>query len=161
VVRLALAEATARTGIPYVASGCGAGASCFSRASETDGQSAAYVEVAVQGYGDASRCYIYLDSPGGAWQVEAMACGARDGFAPTVNGVVTVHATFSCGRVRTAVGLSSAVVRCLASGSRVTVTDGPEYAEGEIWWPVTDASTAGVIAQELLVDPAAQVPARP
>jgi hypothetical protein len=62
--------------------------------------------------------------------------------------------------MRKAVGLSAGVVRCLANGSRLTVTGPPEFADGEIWWPVADASSAGVIAQELVIDPAALVSAR-
>jgi hypothetical protein len=159
VVQAAVAEAAARTGIAYAASGCAPVARCFSRAVETDGTGAAYVQLAVQGYDGGSRCYVYLDQPSGAWQVVAMACGASDVFAPALKSVVTVHATGSCGRVRKAAGLSGAVVRCLSNGSRLNVTGVPEYADGEVWWPVADTSMSGVIAQEVVIDPAALVAA--
>lgn len=160
VAQLALTEATARTGIAYAASGCGAGARCFSRAQETDGAGAAYVQLAVQGLSGAGRCYVYLDDPAGGWQVVAMACGAVDGFAPAVKSVVTVRASGSCGRVRNAAGTTSAVVRCLSNGTRITVTGAPQFGDDAIWWPVAGASTAGVIAQDLVVDPATLVPAK-
>jgi hypothetical protein len=160
VVQMAAAEAANRTGIGYTVSGCAAGASCLSHAIETDGQSAAYVTVSAQGFGAGNRCYVYLDNPSGSWEVAAVACGSGDAFAPAVNSAVSVHASSSCGRVRKTASLSSSVVRCVTNGSRVTVTGAPAFADGEIWWPVSDTITSGYIAQEILIDPAALVPAK-
>jgi hypothetical protein len=160
VVEMAVAEATTRTGISFTASGCAAGASCLSHASETDGQGAAYVTLLAQGYGVGNRCYVYLDNPSGTWQVAAVACGSGDAFAPAVNSVVTVHAPSTCGRVRKTASLSAQVVRCVSNGSRVTVTGAPALADGEMWWPVSDTITSGYIAEEILIDSAALVPAK-
>jgi hypothetical protein len=160
VVQMAVAEVVNRTGVSYAAGGCAAAASCSSHAAETDGQDAAYVSLSVQGYRSGNRCFVYLDNASGGWEVYAVACGSGDSFAPAVTSVVTVHAASSCGRVRKTPSLSSAVVHCVANGSRVTVAGAPTFADGEIWWPVSDTSTSGYIAQEILIDPAALVPAK-
>jgi hypothetical protein len=103
---------------------------------------------------------VYLANPSGTWQVVDMACGSTEGFAPAVKSVITLQASGSCGRVRKTVSLSATVVRCLPNGTRIMVTGAPEYGDGDVWWPIADTTTSGFVAQELVVDPAAQVPAK-
>jgi hypothetical protein len=157
VTRLAVSEATARTGIAYTEGGCAGGQSCFSAAHEVDGQDAAFVQLSVRGYGGASLCYVYLENPGG-WQVAQMACGASAGFAPAQDVTASVHAPGTCGRLRRVASVQGAVVRCLNNATAVAVTGPPILAEGVLWWPAATASAGGVIAQDLLIDPAAIVP---
>ena len=157
VVELSLREAEARTGVSYSGSGCASGQKCFSAARETDGDSAAYVQLAAQGYGTARLCYVYLAQAGG-WSVVSMACGSAPGFAPAVNSTVTIRAPGSCGRLRARAGLQGAVVRCLANGSSAQVTSGPMNADGQLWWQASASGVTGVLAQDLIVDPAAIVP---
>jgi hypothetical protein len=157
LVQLAAASATARTGLAYVDAGCAAGGKCFSSARETDGQDAAYVELAAQGYGGATICYVYLDNPSAGWQAVSMACGAAAGFAPAQDATVLVRAPGTCGRLRRQAGAQSAVVRCLANGTPVAVTGAPVLAGGQLWWPVSSGSAAGMMVQDLLVDPSAIV----
>ena len=159
-VAAAIAEAGARTGVAYSEHGCGSGESCFSGAAETDGQGAAYVTMADQGYSSARLCYVYLHQEGGQWKVDQMACGAAPGFAPAVDATLGVLAPRTCGRLRASPSSGAAVVRCLANGARVFVTGTPTYADGQLWWPVSAAGVSGFLAQDLLVDASTLVPPR-
>jgi hypothetical protein len=159
-LELAVQEAQSRTGLQYTEPGCASGQPCLSAAKEVDGQGAAYVQMAAQGYAAGRQCYVYMYAQASTWKVSSMACGSAPGFAPAIDTMVTVHASGSCGRLRTTAGLRGAVARCLANGSIAAVTGPPQLADAQLWWPVSASGSVGMLSQDLLLSPAAMVPAR-
>jgi hypothetical protein len=80
------------------------------------------------------RAWWLLEGLG--WAVGDYLVGA---FAPPpalrVGGRAVVDAgAGDCLNLRVAPGMSGAVIACLPSGARLTVTDGPREADGHTWW---------------------------
>jgi hypothetical protein len=77
------------------------------------------------------------------WRLEGLGWAAGDfllGVSPAAPawrvgaGVVVDAGERDCLNLREAPGVAAAVILCLPSGARLTITDGPREADGRTWW---------------------------
>lgn len=98
------------------------------------------------GYG--SFCVGFLDLDSSGWHYVNGSCSQQAGGIPGISDRVFVS---GCANVRSAPGLSSSVIGCLANGTPVDVDSAPTYLDGHIWWHLAGR---GWMAHDFLVDPA-------
>jgi hypothetical protein len=148
----AIQAAEGKTGLQYVASGCGAGQTCLSNAIETDGENATYFQLTATGYSAGTMCFVYVyRDPTQGWQAFAILCGSQPGFSPVYGATVPVRVSGGCANVRQGPGLTSPIVGCLPNGTMVKINATPSYADAKMWWGVASSSVAGMMSQEFLV----------
>jgi hypothetical protein len=63
---------------------------------------------------------------------------------------VTVSGTGDCLNVRSGPARSNDVQVCLADGTALTISDGPQSADGLTWWKVKTATGEGWVAEDFL-----------
>lgn len=104
----------------------------------------------------ASATLTGTTAPGPA-AAQQPAAQAPQGAAPTAGGKfavgdsVVVTGAGDCLNVRVAAGRSNDAIVCLADGNEITVTGGPEGADGLRWWKVKTKLGEGWAAEDYLV----------
>ena len=129
---VAIAGVEAKTGARYGAQ-CAATAACLSVISQTMGESAAAVLFSTAKSGG-RQCAGYVYQSGNQWHFLDAVCGTLGQVAPLPGRPATVHIRGNCVNMRSSPGLKAAVVGCAYDGTAVTLTGGPAYADGHLWW---------------------------
>ncbi|HET9849959.1 MAG TPA: SH3 domain-containing protein [Candidatus Dormibacteraeota bacterium] len=143
----AIAAVQAKTGLKYASKCTGTGA-CLSMTGQTMGQNAAAVVFSTAAKGG-RECAAYVVQSSGKWRSLDTACGLPGQVTPLVGHDATVHVPGNCANVRDAANLQAGVVACLHDGATVKVDRGPVYADGLIWWHLSN----GWMAHDFLVGP--------
>ena len=96
-------------------------------------------------------CAVFVNYDGTAWRYAAAACVQNPGFLPAPGDHVSVPS--ACANVRSAPGLKSQVLDCLARGTVVDVDSAPSFQDGYIWWHLAGR---GWMANDFLIPPPPQ-----
>jgi hypothetical protein len=142
MVSAAMTGASARLHAPYQPSGCLAGVSCLSTGSPlmaTIGVDAGYVEYGMQAaQGPGGRCLAYVKHLGSnqPWAFVNTACADGEGWYPEVGMQDHVYVSGSgCANVYDVPAIGH-VLTCLATGTAITIDDGPFLFQHTLWWHI-------------------------
>jgi hypothetical protein len=100
-------------------------------------------------YRGGAACWVYLYEDATGWHFNSVRCAQATGSTPGIQSLIWV-AVGSCANVRDGPSLTSKVLDCLARKTLVDVDSAPVYADGHIWWHLSDR---GWMAHNFLIAP--------